>query len=315
MTYRLFSNRHFTTFFTLSFGAVALVSPTILAPSVATAQSDTDKLKDLAAEKATAIASEKTRNYLNPYFDHLELNVSGGQRRKPEGNLIGVKAYDDDGRKNSFIFNQFGINRYDSRTTLNIGLGFRHLTSDEKWLLGANVFYDHELPNDHQRSGAGVELRSSVLRLTANSYSGISGYKTDKSGTDSKSLSGNDAKFEISLPYLPGAKLTYRAFKWEGIDGASDSKGNTVGLKGYLTENLLIEAGRTNFTGTSSASSRNEISLSYKFRFGENSEAKVYNFSGKAYELKPIGSSRYEPVDRENRIIKQKKFGTTVSGV
>jgi len=285
------------------------------ASSIAIAESDTDKVEDLATDQAAGFASNRTKQFLDPYFDHLELNISGGQKRKPDINFIGVSAYDDDGEKDSFLFNQFGINRFDGRTTLNLGLGYRVVTSDDKLMVGGNIFYDHELPDDHQRAGAGIEARSSIFRFTANTYSGMSGYKADRSGTDSKPLDGNDLKVEVSLPYLPGSKLTYTDFKWKGIDGASDSEGYTVGVKGYLTNNLLLEVGRTDFTGTSNASSRNMISLSYHFRFNDEETDRFYQVSSHAYEMKPLGQLRYEPVDRENRIIKQKKFATTVSGV
>jgi len=305
--------------FSIKATSTGIISGTLFiclsASNVATAESDTEKVKDVATNKAAALATNKADNLLSPYFDHLDLSISGGENRKPEGNLTGVRAYDDDGNKNAFVFNQLGINRYDGRTTVNIGLGYRVLTLDNKWMFGGNVFYDHEFPNDHQRNGLGIEARSSVLRLSANSYSGMSDYKKDKSGTDSKALSGSDAKVELALPYLPGSKLTYRTFKWSGIDGASDTKGYTVGLKGYLTNNLLFEAGRTNFTGTSTASSRDEVCLSSRLNFFDDEPEKLYRISNKAYELTPLGSERYEPVERENRIIKQKKFATTVSGV
>ena len=300
---------------TLSIMPLGLMAFHFNSISYASEETDTKKLEDLVVKKTYETATEKTKNFLDPYFDHLELNMAGGEKRKPDGNLIGVIAYDNDGNKNSFFFNQLGLNRYDGRSTLNIGLGYRTLTDDDKWMFGANLFYDHEFPNDHQRSSVGIEARSSVFNLSANTYNGISGYKSDRSGTDSKALGGNDAKLELSLPYLPETKLTYRAFKWNGIDGASDSKGYTFGLKGYITENLLLELGRTNFTGNSSAPSQDTMSLTYQIRFGEKKNNQFYLISNKAYEFKSLGDLRYEPVQRENRIIKQKKFATTVSGV
>jgi len=281
----------------------------------ASAQSDTKKVQGLAANKAVSLAADKTRSLLEPSFNHLELNISGGENLKPEGEIIGLKAYDNAGEADSFIFNQIGLNSYDGRTTLNLGIGYRSLSDDDKWMFGANLFYDHEFPNDHQRYGVGLEMLSSVLKLSTNMYTGISDYKKDKSGTDSKALDGADAKLELGLPYMPGAKLTYKTFKWYGIDGASDTKGNTVGLKGYLTDNLLLEAGRTNFTGNSTTASRNEVRVSYKIRFGDDPSRKLYQISDNAYELTAIGNERYAPVERENRIIKQKKFASTVSGV
>ena len=294
---------------------VATTLAVMAVSAVTFADNNLDKIKDQIADKAAELATERSKTFLDPYFDHLELGISAGEDRKPQWDLIGLKAYDNNGKENTFFFNQLGINRFDERTTLNLGLGYRALTSDEKWMIGANLFYDHEFPNDHQRAGGGLEVRNSILRLNANVYSGITGYKTDKSGTDSKALDGHDARLEASLPYLPATKLTYKTFKWNGIDGASDNEGYTIGLKGYLLDNLLLEVGQTNFTGASTQRSRNEVSLTYEYRFGSDPAPYFYYISSSAYELTPLRHERYEVVQRENRIIKQKKFGTTVSGV
>jgi len=283
--------------------------------SPALANSDTKKLQNLISNQVVSSAVDKTRVLLRPGFNQLDINISGGENLKPEGEITGLRAYDNGGEASSFIFNQIGLNSFDGRTTLNLGVGYRSLSDDDKWMFGANLFYDHEFPNDHQRYGTGLEMLSSAVKLSTNMYKGISDYKKDKSGIESKALDGVDAKLELSLPYMPGTKLTYKSFKWDGIDGASDIKGNTVGLKGYVTDSLLLEAGRTDFTGNSSTSSRNEVRVSYKIRLGDTSTRKVHQISEKAYELLPLGNERYEPVERENRIIKQKKFAATVSGV
>ena len=85
-----------------------------------------------------------------------------------------------------FIFNQINLNRYNKRTTLNLGFGFRRLNADETWMGGVNAFYDHEFPDDHKRNGVGFELISSVFETRVNTYNGTTGYIKDKSGTDSK---------------------------------------------------------------------------------------------------------------------------------
>ncbi len=56
---------------------------------------------------------------------------------------------------------------YDDRTTLNLGLGYRRLNADETWMTGFNVFYDHELSDNHKRNGVGFEVVSSVLESRA----------------------------------------------------------------------------------------------------------------------------------------------------
>ena len=124
---------------------------------------------------------------LSPNFNTVE--VSTNLKEGDSSVDIGVlRAYGDN--PNSFIFNQINLNRFDDRTTLNLGLGYRRLNSDETWMTGVNAFYDHEFPDDHKRNGIGFELISSVFETRVNTYNGTTGYIKDKSGTDSKVLDG-----------------------------------------------------------------------------------------------------------------------------
>ena len=65
---------------------------------------------------------------LSPNFDTVEVstNLKEGDSTVDIGVL---KAYGDN--PNSFLFNQINLNRYDDRTTLNLGLGYRRLNDDE----------------------------------------------------------------------------------------------------------------------------------------------------------------------------------------
>ena len=77
---------------------------------------------------------------LSPNFDTVE--VSTNLKESDSTVDIGaLKAYGDN--PNSFLFNQINLNRYDDRTTLNLGLGYRRLNQDETWMTGVNAFYDH----------------------------------------------------------------------------------------------------------------------------------------------------------------------------
>ena len=104
---------------------------------------------------------------LSPNFDTVEVstNLKEGDSTVDIGVL---KAYGDN--PNSFLFNQINLNRYDDRTTLNLGVGFRRLNQDETWMTGVNAFYDHEFPDDHKRNGVGFEVVSSVLESRVNIY-------------------------------------------------------------------------------------------------------------------------------------------------
>ena len=248
---------------------------------------------------------------LSPNFNTVEVNTN---LKEGDSSVdIGVlRVYGDN--PNSFIFNQINLNRFDDRTTLNLGLGYRRLNADETWMTGVNAFYDHEFPNDHKRNGVGLELISSALELRVNQYNGTTGYITDKSGTNSKALDGRDMGFKVALPYLPGMMFGMNAVQWKGIDGMKDKKSRKYTLGGNLSDNVSISFERHDYKNKVTTD-YNSINLNYTWRFGaENTKPKLFELASSAYELKKLGDQRYDLVKRENRIVKKKSGTLTVSG-
>jgi adhesin/invasin len=277
---------------------------------------DSDQIKSSLMSRMTSSTSSFVStgigSLLSPKFDTVE--VSTNLKESDSTFDIGVlKAFGDN--PNSFLFNQINLNRYDDRTTLNLGLGYRRLNQDETWMTGFNVFYDHEFPNDHKRNGAGIEVISSVFELRVNQYNGTTGYITDKSGVDSKALDGRDMGFKVALPYMPGMKFGVNSFTWDGIDGMQDQKGRKYTLGGNLSDNLSLHYLRTDHK-LASKKDTNSIVLNYTWNLGQdNVKPKLFEFSSSAYELTKLGDERYALVQRENRIIKKKTGVLTISGI
>ena len=277
---------------------------------------DSEQIKSSLMSRMTSSASSFVSTgigaLLSPNFDTVEVrtNLKEGDSSVDIGVL---KAFGDN--RNSFIFNQINLNRFDNRTTLNIGLGFRRLNADETWMTGVNAFYDHEFPNDHKRNGVGFELISSVLETRVNSYNGTTGYIKDKSGTDSKALDGRDMGFKVALPYLPGMMFGMNAVQWKGIDGMKDKKSRKYTLGGNLSDNLSISFERHDYK-TATSKDYNSINLNYNWSFGQEKHVRptLLTFSDTAYEFKKLGAERYDLVKRENRIVKKKTGVLTVSG-
>jgi len=280
--------------------------------SVATAQdvkSVVNDIKNKAINVTESFVEGVSLKGLNSIFDKAELNMEFNDGT-PEFELGALKAYDED-NTNAFFFNQIGINRYDERTTLNLGLGYRMLNADQTWMGGVNAFYDQEFPNDHKRNGYGVELISSALQLRANKYNGTTGFIADRSGTNSQALDGNDASLKVALPYLPGAFAEYTTYKWEGLESAADSKGKKYSLGGNLSDNLSATIIRTDYDDVSTKD-KTRVELSYVWNFGnENKRPTVFNTTATAYQLTKLTTQKYDLVERENRIAKQKKFSAT----
>ena len=281
---------------------------------IAASDNPTELLKSKAINAAGNYVEKESKNYLSPYLNSLEISVNSSDIYTSSYEIIGLKAYDNNGSQKGYLFNQFGVSYFDKRTTLNLWLGDLYLTQDVKWLFGANIFYDTEVSDQHERAGAGLEIKSSVFKLTYNLYDGMSDYKTDRSGTDSKPLDGSDVRFDLTLPYLPGAAIGYKKFKWEAEGAATDFKGEEVSLKGKLSQSFHVDAGRT-FYDDRNRKDDSWIKITYQVSLGEyKNEAKLFDFSKQAYKLTSIKHERYKPVQRENKIIKQKQFAATVSG-
>lgn len=269
-------------------------------------------LKAKSRTKVVGIIQEKTRQKLFKIFDNARVSMDTGNG-SPSFDITVLKAFDDDGAKNQFPFAQIGINEYDSRTTLNLGGGYRVLSEDELWMLGGNVFYDHEFPDDHQRGSVGVEFVSSPFRLNANRYFGISGYKSDRDGGEAKPLGGYDIKADVALPYFPGAFLTLNQFKWKGEDGAADLKGKDYGVKGHLTDEISVEVYRRNYDSEAiSDSTRARINFEWNLGY---ELTPFYEIASTPFVVRPVKLDRYRMVERENRIVKQKKFAVTASAL
>ena len=285
--------------------------------SLSVSADDSEQIKSSLMSRMTSSASSFVSTgigaLLSPTFDTVE--VSTNLKEGDSSVDIGVlKAYGDN--RNSFLFNQFNLNRFDKRTTLNVGLGYRRLNQDETWMGGVNAFYDHEFPNDHKRNGVGFEVVSSVLESRVNSYNGTTGYIKDKSGTDSKVLDGRDMGFKVALPYLPGMMFGMNAVQWKGIDGLKDQKMRKYSLGGSLSDNLSVSYVRTDYKDAAKKDI-DSISLNYTWAFGQEKHVRptLFTLSDKAYEFKKLGAERYDLVKRENNLVKKRSGSLTVTGI
>ena len=285
--------------------------------SLSVSADDSEQIKSSLMSRMTSSASSFVSTgigaLLSPNFNTVE--VSTNLKEGDSSVDIGVlRAYGDN--PNSFIFNQINLNRFDDRTTLNLGLGYRRLNADETWMTGVNAFYDHEFPDDHKRNGIGFELISSVFETRVNTYNGTTGYIKDKSGTNSKVLDGRDMGFKVALPYLPGMMFGMNAVQWDGIDGLKDKKMRKYSLGGSLSDNLSLNYVRTDYKDATKKDT-DSISLNYTWAFGQEKHVRptLFTFADNAYEFKKLGAERYDLVKRENNLVKKKSGTLTVTGI
>ena len=108
---------------------------------------------------------------LGQLFPTAEVSLSSGTTNEVTGSILVVKPLSDMNDNENILFTQGSLFLSDnSRETLNLGIGKRKLLNNDTLLIGANLFYDHELDYDHQRASVGIEAISSVGSLRPVSY-------------------------------------------------------------------------------------------------------------------------------------------------
>ena len=259
---------------------------------------------DEIVEKTEKLLETEGRGRLLDLFDNAKISITGIEGRNPEFE-IGVVSTLADINTDS-IFQQTSVGGYDGRTTLNVGLGGRSLSADKFWLFGLNTFYDHEFPYDHQRASVGVEIKSSPIMFSANKYFGLSGYKVDRDGAEAKPVDGYDGRLRVALPYMPGLHALYNVTKWKGEDGAEDVNVKTYGLKGRLSENFSLRYAHDNYSD--SQDDKNSLNLEYSWSPSQKSAPTIFEIADSPWNFESMEDHLVDFVERENRIIKQRRF-------
>ena len=247
-------------------------------------------------------------------FTHLELSLGSDvfgldSGTKTQSEVMAVYGLHE--TSNLFLFNQTSIVNFDSRRTFNIGLGARHITDDETLILGANAFYDYESKSGHKRSSLGFELLTAMLEFRANTYNAISG-TIAYNGINETALDGRDMKLTANLPYLYSSNVYYSSGKWK--DGLGyETKTKEFGIAAEVLPNLFVTVAQQKKDSTKA---KTVASISYSIPIGNAAKTKRVMQDGNwDSRMKPIREKLYQPVQRENRIMKKAiKLGVTVSG-
>ena len=241
---------------------------------------------------------------------YLDFSINAQEYLKPTFSIMSVNEIMkiDSGT----IFNQTSINTHDSDETINIGFGVRKLLNDNTLLLGANAFYDHQLTENHKRSGAGVEAITSLFDVRANYYNAISGRRTNAGGTIERALDGWDLRGDYHLPIEHDVNLFISAFEFENPETVSAYKetGNKFGMDATLG-NFVLEGGYMNDNQENDAYFG---SIKYVVNFGGNDQS---NNTPKDFKtLTDVSDKLYQPVKRENkiRVVKIDAAGVVVGG-
>src|SRR6056300_1402539 len=251
------------------------------------AAGNSDKLKDTIIDKTI----QKFEDGFNSLFTNTELAIEGRTGSDPNFTLLTVNPITEDEAEGNLTFFQGSIIRQNNRDTINLGIGYRQLSDDEKWIYGINAFHDYENTYEHSRWSVGAELRSSAFEINANKYFAISGAKTGKNGNTERALDG----YEIE-----------------------DTKGNTYSLQinAPIAPNITLEAGTKDFdTGTDV----DFVNLTYKIGLGggksQQDEMVQSLIADQAFNTTSMKDKMLEKVRRKNQIVIQTGFTASAGGV
>jgi|GEM_PF-5487917 len=265
---------------------------------------------------------------LNIYGQSLAGSVDGNLRLQfysdQDGKLQGegdflLPLYDT---THMSLFMQTGLrSMWDDRWIGNIGIGQRWypaaqekdgLIDSGKWMLGYNAFFDYDLTRTHQRGGLGVEAQHDWIKLSANYYTPLSGWR-DAKGSDKdlkdyleRPAEGWDARIRGYLPFYRNIALTGAYSQWRGEEVgvfSSSKREKNPGVWSYGIEytpfpllTASIEQRRTE-----NGQADTQYGLRFTYAFGSSFED---NFdSAKVHESRKNSLNRRDFVDREYKII------------
>ena len=251
--------------------------------------------------------NHQSADLLNNRLKYLSLSVG---RDRDELFLEGMSVYGLYENQNWFLFNQTSLINYDGRNTLNFGLGARHINDPETIIVGANAFYDFEFGSEHRRTGVGAELLTSLLQMRANYYISATGERL-VDGVYEEALSGNDLRLTYELPFFYQSDFYLLTSNWYDGRGYSTFS-REYGLTAEIAPSLMLELASTSDRGRAD---RLSGSLTYRFTLGSEPDRRVPRDGVFRFALEPVREMLYEPVQRENRIMKKTiALGVTASG-
>lgn len=185
--------------------------------------------RSMAGGKAAGEAKRAAENWLRQ-FGTARLDLLGSFHG---GALDLLFPLQDSGT--SLIFLQLGARRTNLlqesyRTTVNLGLGYRHF--GDGYMAGGNAFLDQDVSRGHRRLGLGAEWWADYLKFGMNGYFRLSDWKRSPDARDyrERPAHGWDIRTEGYLPQYPqlGGKLMFEKYYGDevGLFGASNRQRN-----------------------------------------------------------------------------------------
>ena len=215
-----------------------------------------------------------------------------------------------DGEATTF-FTQLGLRTMSGdRVIGNFGLGQRFFPS-ENVALGYNVFLDQDFSRNHTRGGAGVEAWFDWVRLSANYYTPLSGWKDsedyDSRLVEERPAEGYDARLTGYLSFYRNLAVTGALEQWKGdhvgvfgtdrVAARTDPRVWSYGLEWTPVPAFSASANQRH----SGRHKETQFGLTFNYHFGMDLEDQLS--SSTVAEMRTVGGSRHDFVNRQNEMI------------
>jgi hypothetical protein len=273
------------------------------------AQADSaDAAWDAAIDQGLSSGLHAVRDTNLPFLG----NVQGSVRWNDANNafdidLLSMYAIKGNGEGHNWLL-QLGVHNLAQRLTVNSGLVYRWVDLDGQWLVGGNVFFDHDFDGRASRAGVGVEAATPMFRAFGNLYAPAGGWKVspDDALIEERAARG----YDLGLAWTPAAfdilDVQAKGSRWQGdaVDvfgnGQTERDPTVWSLKaslqpvpafGISAEHRKVEGG-----GTDSI-----VALTYTYRFGQ-AAAQQFVAASKG-QRNDLRQRALLPVEREKRIV------------
>ena len=260
-----------------------------------------DQIKDSAINQAFSYGDSAVESWARDNLTSLrliEIETRSREDSKPTFRVISL--FEVAGNDFNKILTQLSYSTFDSDETLNAGLVYRMMNNDMTVIYGVNIFYDHQFNTGHKRTGVGFEMKSSVYDVNINLYEAESNlHHVD--GVPEVAAGGYDAEVGMQVPYLPWAKLYYKAYQWNN-ETLNIKDGQNISLYMEPTSRLSVELG---LQDDDSMTKNGFLKLNYIVCCNERKMGpSIFTVSNQAFNYARVSGDRmYEKVRRENNII------------
>ena len=150
-----------------------------------------------------------------------------------------------DERSRDVWFTQQRISRAsDIGTTLNVGVGYRRISKDDRRLYGAHLFYDHRFLRHHDRLSGGLEYMSGESEFRFNWYGSASDERVLDANLHTLERVANGYTLEYGKTFKNArwARVYVEGYHWNQ-ERQADKNGLSVGSELQLTPRVSFDMG------------------------------------------------------------------------